>query len=56
MSKKPKNNDDINNLTNFEYETSQTGNIGSGSRHASYFSVINEGAEVVGYRRARRRR
>lgn len=48
MSKKTKNNNDINNLTNFEYETSQTGNIGSGSRHASYFSVINEGAEVVG--------
>lgn len=48
MGKRTKNNNDINNLTNFEYETSQIGNIGSGSRHASYFSVINEGAEVVG--------
>ena len=35
-------------LKNFEYQVSQSGNIGSGSRHASYFMVINEGAEVVG--------
>ena len=47
MSKK-KTTEDILNCTNMEYDTSQVGKIGSGSRHASYFIVINEGAEVVG--------
>lgn len=41
-------NGDINNMTTFEYETSQTGKVGYGTRHASYFIVINEGAKVVG--------
>ncbi len=35
-------------LREFEHQISQTGKIGSGSRHSSYFIVINEGAEVVG--------
>lgn len=47
MSKKNKDNKDIKDLREFEEEVSKTGNIGSGTRHASYFIVINENAEVV---------
>ena len=43
-----KENKDIKDLREFEEITSKVGNIGYGSRHASYFIVINEGAEVVG--------
>ena len=31
-------------LRNFEYQTSRSGQVGTGSRHASYFIVVNEGA------------
>jgi hypothetical protein len=41
MSKK---NTDENDLSEFENQVSMTGQIGAGSRHASYFIVINEGA------------
>jgi len=31
-------------LRNFEYQVSKSGQIGTGSRHSSYFMVVNEGA------------
>lgn len=43
MSKKTNKGED-NDLRNFEYQVSRSGQVGSGSRHASYFIVINEGA------------
>ena len=44
MSKKTSKGVDVKDLRNFEHQVSQSGRVGSGSRHASYFIVINEGA------------
>ena len=44
MSKKTSKGEDANDLRAFEAQVSNSGEVGTGSRHASYFIVINEGA------------
>jgi len=44
MSKKTSKGEDANDLRAFEAQVSKSGEVGTGSRHASYFIVINEGA------------
>ena len=44
MSKKSSKGEDVNDLRPFEAQVSKSGQVGTGSRHASYFIVINEGA------------
>lgn len=44
MSKKTSKGEDVNDLRPFESQVSKSGQVGTGSRHASYFIVINEGA------------
>lgn len=44
MSKKTSKGEDANDLRAFEAQVSKSGQVGTGSRHASYFIVVNEGA------------
>ena len=44
MSKKSSKGEDVNDLRPFEAQVSKSGQVGTGSRHASYFIVVNEGA------------